>query len=155
VHSIFPETELRIIGDGPERGALTLIALQLGISETTHFLGRCSRREVAKEMQECSVFALPSRYEALGCVYLEAMACSKPAIGCYGQGIEEVIRHGMNGWLIRPGHVEELEHALVALLRDAHLRDELGGRARETITRKFGIIDQARQLAEIYRECLR
>ena len=43
-------------------------------------------------MRRATVFALPSRYEGLGCVYLEAMSAGKPVIACQGQGIEEVIR---------------------------------------------------------------
>jgi glycosyltransferase involved in cell wall biosynthesis len=152
VHSIFPSATLHIVGDGPERSRLAQLAQQLGISKRTHLLGRRTRQQVAQAMQECAVFALPSRYEALGCVYLEAMSCAKPAIGCYGQGIEEVIRAGVNGWLIHPDCVEELEHALITLLRNPRLRNELGAEARKTMTRGFSITDQARQLAEIYRE---
>ena len=83
---------LEIIGDGPERARLEQLAQELGIAAKVHFLGRQSRRAVADAMRRATVFALPSRYEGLGCVYLEAMSAGKPVIACQGQGIEEVIR---------------------------------------------------------------
>jgi glycosyltransferase involved in cell wall biosynthesis len=155
VHSIFPQATLQIIGDGPERERLELLAQQLDVHKQAHFLGRRTRRQVAEAMQECSIFALPSTYEGLGCVYLEAMSCGKPAIGCYGQGIEEVIRSASNGFLVRPNCIDELESVLTTLLRDAELRNKLGKAARETVTQNFTLTRQAENLAQLYRECMR
>jgi glycosyltransferase involved in cell wall biosynthesis len=95
-----PQLHCRIIGDGPDRARFEALAAGLGIGPRVHFEGRRSRAEVADAMRACSLFVLPSRYEGLGCVYLEAMACGKPVIACRGQGIEEIIEHGKNGWLI-------------------------------------------------------
>ena len=58
------------------------------------------------------IFALPSRYEGLGCVYLEAMSVGKPVIGCRGQGIADIIQHGTNGFLVGPDNDRELALAL-------------------------------------------
>ena len=77
--------------------------------------------------------ALPSRYEALGCAYLEAMSAAKPVIACRGQGIAEVIEHGKNGWLVGDADVGELAQALVTLFEDAELRNRLRLAARMTI----------------------
>jgi hypothetical protein len=96
---------------------------------------------------------LPSRYEGLGSVYLEAMACGKPAVGCIGQGIEEVIRHCENGWLIPPNGLPELIEGLQILLRDRSRRLQIGTAARETILHGFTLQYQAQNLMAIYREC--
>jgi glycosyltransferase involved in cell wall biosynthesis len=101
------------------------------------------------------VFALPSSYEGLGCVYLEAMASGKAAIGCLGQGIEEVIRHDENGWLIRAGACEELTEGLRVLLRDASRRARIGSAARDTILQSFTLAHQARALRSVYEESVR
>ena len=148
-----PESQLEIIGDGPERSRLTALAGSLGISSRVTFRGRQDRSAVAAAMQNCSVFALPSRYEGLGCVYLEAMACGKPAIGCKGQGIDEIIQDGENGMLVRPGDEAELSEALLALLRDKGLRARLGAAAREKVLHAYTLQHQAAALAEVYREC--
>jgi glycosyltransferase involved in cell wall biosynthesis len=154
LHAAFPASRLQIIGDGPERRRLSELATTLGVCNETKFMGRQSRQQVARAMQECSIFALPSRFEGLGCVYLEAMSCAKPSIGCYGQGIEEVIRAGGNGCLVNPGDVQELENTLVGLLADAQARAKLGAEARKTIVQGFNLAEQARNLTGIYRECL-
>jgi hypothetical protein len=91
--------------------------------------------------------------EGLGCVYLEAMACAKPAIGCWGQGIEEILEHGKTGILIAPGNEGELSDSLRALLHDSSLRQRLGVAAREAVIARLTLDHQARQLAEIYRGC--
>jgi len=100
------------------------------------------------------VFALPSRYEGLGCVYLEAMAVAKPVIGCRGQGIAEIVQHGFNGFLVGPDNEKEFTLALGMLLRDPKLRRNLGNAARDTILDRLTLAQQAEILARIYRESI-
>ena len=106
-------------------------------------------------MRRCTVFAQPSRYEGLGCVYLEAMSVGKPVIGCRGQGIAEIIQHGTNGFLVGPDNGKELTLALAMLLRDETRRRNMGTVARDTILERFTLANQAENLARIYRDCLR
>jgi glycosyltransferase involved in cell wall biosynthesis len=150
----FPTLTLEIIGDGPERGRLQALAQQLHIGDRVRFLGRRSRQQVASAMQQCTLFALPSRYEGLGCVYLEAMASGKPVIGCRGQGIEEVVEHGTNGWLVGPDDVKELRDALSTLLSNTALRRFVASQARQTILDEFTLTHQADHLRRIYQECV-
>jgi len=150
-----PSCSLEIIGDGPERNDLQRLAVDLGIRDRVRFLGRESRQEVAAAMQRCALFALPSSYEGLGCVYLEAMACGKPVIGCNGQGIDEIIEDGKNGVLVSPGDEAELSDALKMLLNNEPLRERMGNAGYETVSSRHTIAHQAAQLAEIYRECVR
>jgi glycosyltransferase involved in cell wall biosynthesis len=151
----FPEITLEIIGDGPERSRLENLARELQIAGRVRFLGRQSRHNVAEAMRRCTVFALPSGYEGLGCVYLEAMSVGKPVIGCRGQGIAEIIQHGTNGFLVGPDNEKELTLALAMLLPDETRRRNLGRVARDTILERFTLEHQAENLARIYRDCLR
>ena len=105
-------------------------------------------------MRECALFALPSWYEGLGCVYLEAMSAERPAIACRRQGIEEIIRHGENGWLIEPKNLNALTAGLHTLLSDRALRETLGRNARQTVLQGYTLAHQASQLLSIYRESL-
>ena len=149
-----PKVQCRIIGDGSERVRLQELARDLRIGERVHFLGRRPRSEVAAEMKECAVFALPSWYEGLGCVYLEAMSAERPAIACRGQGIEEIIRHRENGWLIQPKNLGDLTVAMDQLLSDRTLRENLGRNGRQTVLQGYTLAHQAAQLLSIYRESL-
>jgi glycosyltransferase involved in cell wall biosynthesis len=150
-----PDLHGHMIGEGADRDRFASLARDLGISDRIHFLGRRSRAEVAKAMQECTVFVLPSRYEGLGCVYLEAMACGKAAIGCWGQGIDEIIRHGINGWLIPVDGLEELVQGLQALLGNSELRARIGEAARRTILDTLTLSHQARKLISTYEDAAR
>jgi teichuronic acid biosynthesis glycosyltransferase TuaC len=153
VHTKFPEFSCEFIGDGADKSRLARTAKELNLDEKVRFVGRRTRGEVADAMRRCTVFALPSGYEGLGCVYLEAMAIGKATIGCRGQGIEEVIEHGANGWLVNPRDVQDLAHAFSELLPNPLLRNEIGNAARRSILQGFTLAHQAERLARIYREC--
>lgn len=147
-----PDVQCNIMGEGAEQERFAALAEELDVSDQIHFLGRRSRAEVAEAMRSCTVFVLPSRYEGLGCVYLEAMASGKPAIGCMGQGIDEIICDGANGELIPIDGLDQLVAKLQALLSDAELRARIGHAARRTILEGLTLRHQAANLARIYRE---
>ena len=144
---------LEIIGDGSERARLEGLAAVLGIAGQVSFKGRLCREAVAEAMNRCAVFALPSSYEGLGCVYLEAMSSGKPTIGCTGQGIAEIIENGRNGMLVAPGSLGDLAVALRTLLANEDLRARLGSAARATILQNHTLEHQAAHLVQLYREC--
>jgi teichuronic acid biosynthesis glycosyltransferase TuaC len=150
----FPQLRCRIIGEGPDRAQFEMLARDLSLGRQVQFAGRQSRSEVAEAMRRCSVFVLPSGNEGLGCVYLEAMSCGKPVIGCRGQGIEEVIEHGKNGWLIPVDGLEQLVEGLHALLGSPELRTRIGTAARQTILNKLTLSHQAQRLARVYRQAI-
>jgi glycosyltransferase involved in cell wall biosynthesis len=150
----FSALMLEIVGDGPELPRLRELADQLQVGGRVRFAGRQSRTQVAAAMRRCMIFALPSRYEGLGCVYLEAMSTGKPVIGCRGQGIAEIIQHGSNGFLVGTDNEKELALAIAMLLRDEPRRRNLGVAARDTILDRLTLAQQAERFARIYRECL-
>jgi glycosyltransferase involved in cell wall biosynthesis len=82
------------------------------------------------------------------------MSCGKPVIGCRGQGIEEVIEHGKNGWLIAVDGLEQLVQGLSALLGSSELCTRIGTAARQTILEKLTLSHQAQQLSMIYRDAI-
>lgn len=144
-----------VIGDGPQRERLVSLAKELGIENRVRFLGRRSREEVADLMRSATLFALPSTYEGLGCVYLEAMATGKLALGCREQGIEEIIRHGSNGWLVAPNDLADLTLGLSRLLENEQLREFIARQGRETVLQSYTVEHQAQRLVRIYEECAR
>ncbi len=150
----FPQLRCRIIGEGPDQAPIESLVRHLNLERQVEFAGRQSRSAVAESMRRCSVFVLPSRNEGLGCVYLEAMSCGKPVIGCRGQGIDEVIEHAKNGWLIPADGLEDLVQGLSVLLGSPELRTRIGAAARQTILEKLTLSHQAERLARIYREAV-
>jgi teichuronic acid biosynthesis glycosyltransferase TuaC len=151
----YPDLPCLIIGDGTDRERFVALAKDLGVSNQVYFLGRRSRAQVAEAMRRCTVFVLPSRNEGLGCVYLEAMACGKPVIACRGQGIDDIIHHGSNGWLVPVDGLEELVKALEIMLGDPGLRARIGDAARQTILSRLTLSHQAQNLLRIYQDVSR
>ena len=154
LRSTHPELRCRVIGEGPDGERFRLLAQTLGIADNVEFSGPKGRDEVAEAMRACTLMALPSRYEGLGCVYLEVMACGKPVVACRGQGIEEIIEHGQNGWLIPVDGLLELETGLRTLLDAPELCVRIGAAARDTIMNKLTLSHQAEQLARVYAESI-
>lgn len=152
LRSSFPQLRCRIIGEGPDRTRFEALVRELGIGPQVQFVGRQTRSEVAEAMRRCSIFVLPSRNEGLGCVYLEAMSCGKAVIGCQGQGIDGVIEHRKNGWLVPAEGLEELVQGLSALLGSSEMRTRIGTAARQTILERFTLSHQAQHLVRIYRQ---
>ena len=146
----YPLLRCLFIGDGPDRPLLLDLAKRAGIEGRVMFLGRKNRADVAAAMGRCTLFVLPSSYEGLGCVYLEAMAGGMPVIACRGQGIEEIIRHKENGWLIGVENLEELTQAISAMLEDPALRAEMGKAARQTILDGLTLAYQAKRMRLLY-----
>src|SRR5207248_7438064 len=69
---------ISLAGSGDDRAWLEDFAEKNGVDRHVHFLSGLSNEELAACYAACEIFALPSRGEGFGLVYLEAMACGKP-----------------------------------------------------------------------------
>lgn len=103
---------LTIVGDGPQEDNLKKLADQSSKNITVSFLGRLSREDTLRKMQESDVFAMVSSPETFGLVYLEAMSKGCIVIGSKGEGIDGVIVHGENGFLVEPRNESELTRTI-------------------------------------------
>lgn len=150
----FSQAVLRIVGAGQERENLEELANKLELETKVSFLGRLPYQQVMEEMSRCHIFCLPSWHEGFGLVYLEAMARGKPVIGCRGQGIEDGIVDGINGFLVAKQDINGLALCLNSLLLDSGLRQEVGRIAKMTVREKFTLKQEADELNSLYLEVL-
>ena len=133
-----PGVRYRVIGDGPERGALERLAGELGISERVELTGQLEPGEALARLRGAWAMALPSTEEAFGVAYIEAMAAGIPTIGCAGEpGPQEIAAAGGGIVLVQRGSVAALTGALRELLGDDRRRLALASAARETVEREF------------------
>lgn len=116
----FPLARLRIAGTGDDAPRLTALAAQLGVSGAVDFLGAISDEALRDEYAACDLFALPSRREGFGLVFLEAMTHGKPCLGARAGGTPEVINDTV-GQLAEYGNIPDLAAAVSDLVR--HPRD--------------------------------
>jgi phosphatidyl-myo-inositol dimannoside synthase len=132
-----PATYLVLVGDGADRPRLEQIARDLGVSGRVCFLSGVTQDELSACYAACTVFALPSRGEGFGLVFLEAMAYGKPVVGGAHGGTPDVIEDGVAGWLVPHGQIDRVAGALESLLADPVRATEMGARGRDRVARLF------------------
>ena len=114
-----PGLEIVLIGEGALRKPLEAAARSAGLAARFRFLGRKSSEEVAQWMAAATAFCLPSYSEGCPNVVVEALASGRPVLGTKVGGIPELVRQGVNGWLIAPRDSAALSEGLrVVLERD-------------------------------------
>lgn len=128
----YPDLKVRLIGKGDKDFIKKLkeIELSYGFSDLLELPGYINQKDLPTELSRAHVFTAPSIYEGgPGFVYLEAMACGLPVIGCEGSGVSEIITNDVNGLLVPPEDVQALENALCLILTDPVKREAMGRQA--------------------------
>jgi teichuronic acid biosynthesis glycosyltransferase TuaC len=132
-----PDLRYRLIGDGPERDSLALLARQLELADRVEFTGPLPHEEALRRGRDASVFVMPSTDEAFGVAYVEAMAAGLPAIGARGEpGPEDIARLGHGMRLVPPGDPEALAGEIDTLL-DGDWGARIGAAAQATVAAHF------------------
>lgn len=124
-----PAARLRLVGRGDDVPRLQRIAQQLGLSDAVDFVGYIDDTRLKEELQTCRLFALPSRKEGFGLVFLEAMANGRPCLGAKAGGIPEVITQE-TGVLTDYGDVPQLARTCLDGLQRNWDQDAILARAR-------------------------
>jgi len=141
--------QLLIIGDGERGGELRRLTAHLGLDRQVVFAGAVT--EPFSLLQRAELFAMGSRYEGFPMAHGEALACglpvvatdcpSRPAKGRRARasipsgGVRELVRHGVDGWLVPPEDPAALANALATVMGDQALRLRLARRAPEVLER--------------------
>lgn len=135
-HADLPEWTLSLVGrtdmEPSYAEAVRQRIAQKGFGDRVILHGPLEGGQLAEEYRRADFFAMPSSYEGFGIAYLEAMAYGLPVIASAAGGAVEIVREGENGFLIEPGDLKGLAHALTHLAGDAGKRVELGLAARAT-----------------------
>lgn len=133
-----PDLCLVVAGDGEHRGRLEAAVARLGLGRQVVFLGRCSAGQVRTLMTDARALVVPSIYEGMPLVILEAMMAGLPVVASRVSGIPEVVQHGRTGWLVAPEDVEELARVLVTVVREPTLARQRGEAGRAWVRREAG-----------------
>jgi colanic acid/amylovoran biosynthesis glycosyltransferase len=145
------QMHLRLIGDGPMRAYLEEMIVERNLSDHVTLEGACNQDRLLQFYRQADLFALPSFAEGIPVVLMEAMAMEIPCIATWITGVPELIRHGIDGWLIPPGNAEELAAAMAKLIDDPGLRRQLGKAGRVRIQERYELARNLEGLAELFR----
>jgi len=125
-----PDAQLVIVGTGDDRPRLMNKAEQSSAAASILFTGFVPDATLDTLYRRAALFALPSRGEGFGLVYLEAMARGVPCVGSIHDAAREVIADGETGRLVDQGDVGALAEAIAALLIDETQRLAMGEAGR-------------------------
>ncbi len=114
----YPRARLRVVGGGDDLPRLQALSQAEGVAGAVDFVGRLSDEALRREYAACDLFALPSRKEGFGLVYLEAMSHGKACLGARAGGVPEVINDRV-GALADYGNIPAISSALAGLVRQA------------------------------------
>jgi glycosyltransferase involved in cell wall biosynthesis len=141
-----PGVDLLMVGDGPLRGELEALAVELRVPDRVKFLG--IRTDIPELMRAADAFALTSLSEAASLTLLEAMASGLPALVTNVGGNPELVRHEREGLLFPRGDVNGCAGAIRRVFRDPELAVRLGTAGRERAVERYQL---DRTVEEYYR----
>lgn len=132
-----------VLGDGPDRVALELLAIQLGLDDRVTFMGRVDEPTKRRVYQAADLYVMPSRpgprgeVEGFGISFLEANAYGLAVIGGRAGGIVDSVADGVNGLLVEPQDVEAIAAAMADLLGDADRRARMAAAGQDRIRQRY------------------
>ncbi len=148
------ETKFLIVGEGPLRKQLSASLESTHLSGNFKFLGNLEEGALSAVYNCADVFVLPSIQEGQGIVLLEAQASGKPVVAFNVGGVNEAVRNGETGLLVKRGSSDELADALLRLLSDKPLRIKMGANGRRFVIENFTWDTCAQKMLNVYREAL-
>lgn len=141
-----PKVRLLMVGSGPDEGMLRSYERELGVGDKIVWLGDV---EGARLMRLFDVFVMPSRYEGMPYVLLEALASDLPIVATNVGGVAEVVAEGENGFIVPQEETARMEEALRVLITDQGLRERMRTEARRRLA-AFSVEEMLRKTVDVY-----
>ena len=149
-----PDALLILVGDGPDRGALTEHAARLGLASRVRFTGRQTIPQVLQWLQAADVFALVSSLEGFPCSLVEAMSAGLPAVVSDIPANLQLVDAGVHGLHARMGDEAAIAAALERLLSDPELRARMGEAARRRVIENYSTEKVVERYESLFHEAL-
>ena len=151
-----PNIHYLLVGKGDDRDRLEAMIDSTNVRDCVTLTGFVSDEELADHYNLCDVFAMPSKGEGFGIVYLEALACGKPTIGGNQDGAIDALCGGKLGPLVNPDNIEEIAQTIIEILQGTYSNSliykpqELRGK----VINIFGVEKFQKTLAEYLNDTL-
>lgn len=149
-----PDARYVVVGNGPERENLRVLAERLSLDDRVTFIDRLGDREIVDFFHSIDVFVLPTEREGFGMVFAEAMSQETPAIGPRMPPVDEIILDGVTGMLVDEQTPAAYAAAAMSLIADPPRRQALGVAARARVRERFDQRQSFDQIERTYRQLL-
>ncbi len=143
---------LIIVGDGPLRSSLEQYAREVEVASHVRFLGH--RPDAASLLHHADLVWQGSEFEGMSNSLMEAMACARPIVATAIPPNQELIQHGVEGFLVNVGDSAGFAQYSLKLINEPELADRLGNTAREHIRTALSVDQMVERYAALYREVL-
>ncbi len=148
------DTKFLIVGEGPLRNQLDNSLKKTNLSGNFKFLGNLKDDQLSNVYNCADVFALPSIQEGQGIVLLEAQACAKPIVAFNIGGVNEAVRNGETGLLVKLGNTTEFADAVLKVISNKSLQEKMGANGRRFVLENFTWDVCAQKMLKVYYEAL-
>ncbi len=142
--------QAQIIGGGELYSVLRFSIGDLNLSDRVQLIGELPAAEVLRRLPQADLFVISSHQEGVSNAALEGMAAGLPVVTTTAGGMSEVVRNGVDGFVVPVRDIRALADRIKCLLADAELRERMGRAARQRIEADFGVDRQARVFEQIY-----
>ena len=147
-------TQLLLIGEGPQRSELEKMAWDLDL-RNVRFLGHLEFKDLTNVISRAKFCVLPSEvYENCPMAVLESMAIGKPVIGSRIGGIPELISDGEDGLLFEAGNSDELAEKIDWMIRNSKMVVKMGGNARKKVVQEYNPQIHYQKVMHLYSKIL-
>lgn len=147
------DAKLVIVGDGIDLSHLKELARYLQIDESVKFLGKVLGEDLRELYKVGNVFATASETETQGIVLIEAAATGLPIVAVDAGAVREICKTHENGFLCKPGNVDEIAKSIVKILQDAELQKKYG-EASVKLAQNHDLKSTLTRFVEIYQEAI-
>jgi glycogen synthase len=151
-----PRVRLRIVSglNQADREAMQRMARDLGVEGQVDFLGRVDDARLVRLFRDARLYVTPTRYEGFGLTLLEAMAAGCPIVSSDIPVVDEIIQHGVNGWLTRYDDPEALAAGITHLLDRPELCRRLVDGGRAALRERFAEARLLPRVETLYRQAM-
>jgi glycosyltransferase involved in cell wall biosynthesis len=150
-----PAAKFFIIGDGPMRSKWEELVISYRLSQNVIFLGHVSTEKKNEMLKKCSALVFPSTHEGFGLVVLESFQMGKPVLAASVRPLDEIIRDGVDGYLIPPDRPKKWAEKIIELLNRTTLSKDMGSRGREKTLFEYNVSRIADDMEKLYRSLIK
>ena len=148
-----PEAAFLLAGEGELTDSLRALAAELGVEQSTYFLGRCER--VAELLNVSEICVLSSKAEGFSNSILEYMAAGRPVVVTNVGGASELVTEGETGYLVASGDDAGMASRIISLLADPARAKAMGENGKQVVKEKFSCEAQLARTEELYERLLK
>jgi glycosyltransferase involved in cell wall biosynthesis len=144
--------ELQLVGEGERRSSVERMVIEKGLTRQVQFLGWIDRAAIVERYRQADLFVTATTWEGMPNTVLEGMACGLPVVATRASGLEELVKDGVNGYLVNINDVNALAERISMLINNPDERQRMSKESRAIAEREFAWEYITERYVEIYEQ---